>query len=228
MQYIKKQNTPPDAWEDWFKKATGERSYDYRKDSGSMRQLLLARDFLINEQHGLCAYCQQSINESNSSIEHVVPKELNVELSTNYHNLVAVCKTQLKDPGTGRMHCDDEKGSKVITPFIFFFDSEATQQKNNQYFKADSNGKIEPKKGLSEELTKQVEAFIEVVNLNHSVLMQKRSKDIFGGLLDIYRSLPTWQKGTFWKEQYQRILKNPKQPFRQYLLIVIGTKIGIN
>jgi hypothetical protein len=100
MQYIKKQNTPPIEWDIWFTKAAGDRSYDYGNDNKSLTNLRQARQFLINEQHGLCAYCQQTISMENSSIEHVIAKEFNKELSTNYYNLVAVCKTQLKDTVT--------------------------------------------------------------------------------------------------------------------------------
>lgn len=228
MQYIKKGNTPPADWESWFTKGNGDRSYDYKHDSDSLRQLPDAKDFLIKEQHGLCAYCQQQITLKNSSIEHVIPKELNVELSTNYYNLVAVCKTQTKDPTTGRMHCDDEKGSKVITPFIFFSNSEAAVQKNNQYFKAYSDGTIAAKDGLNENMKKQVEAFIEVVNLNHYRLIEERRKH-YQNLFDIFRGITNpYQRSIFWGIQYKRIMGLSDHVFRQYLIIMCGSKAGIN
>ena len=228
MQYIKKQNTPPSDWDKWFITATGEKSFDYGKDYNSLTNLRQAREFLISEQHGLCAYCQQTISIENSSIEHVIPKELNKELSTNYFNLVAVCKTQLKDPHTNKLHCDKEKGSDLISSFIFVSNSEVTETKNNSYFTAFSNGIINPKPALSDELRQQVEAFIKVLNLNHSNLAEKRVKDVLNGLISAYSSLPQNQKKSFWKNQFKRFLQNKKQPYRQFLLIYIGMRIGIN
>lgn len=128
MQYIKKQNIPPSDWDKWFTTATGKRSYDYKTDYSALTQIENARAFLIAEQSELCAYCQKTIKLADSSIEHIVPKEQNIELSTNYHNLVAVCKTQVKD-SNGQYHCDKAKVNKPITPFIFLSNSDVIATK---------------------------------------------------------------------------------------------------
>ena len=148
MEYIKKANSQPADWGNWFTTGTGIRSYDYGADYSALRGLTDAKQFLINEQNGLCAYCQQDISKDNSSIasiEHVVPKSINKELSTNYFNLVAVCNLKVKDSITNRLHCDNEKGSEVISPFIFYSDSSVSNTVNNKYFEAYSNGQISPK-----------------------------------------------------------------------------------
>ena len=229
MQYIRKQNTPPEDWNVWFTKASGNRSFDYQADNGSLVNLPIAKHFLIEEQHGLCAYCQQFITDANSSIEHVIPKEFNKELSTNYYNLVAVCKAQIKDSFTGKFHCDTEKGSKIITPLIFVSNSDVNGNiANNHYFSASSDGTISSKLTLPDEIRIQVDTFIKVLNLNHEILKNKRAKDILGALTQVYTSLPLFQRGTYWKVQYERVLNNPKQPFRQFLLVYIGNRLGIN
>ncbi len=183
---------------------------------------------MIAEQHELCAYCQTTINTDNASIEHLIPKEHNKELSTNYHNLVAVCKSQFKDIHTNKLHCDKEKANHLITAFIFTADSDVTDSKNNAYFAALSNGTITPKPTLIGNMKAEVDAFIEILNLNHSALKQRRAKDVLNGIIEAYRCVPTHQKKIFWKIQFQRILHNKNQPYRQYLLIYIGNKIGIN
>ena len=228
MQYIKKQNIPPTDWNDWFTKAAGDRSFDYGSDHGSLPNLSLARQFLIDEQNGLCAYCQQSIKLDNSSIEHVIPKEFNKEFSTNYYNLVAVCKHQLKDPSTDKLHCDKEKGSNLIAPLIFLSSLDVTRTRNNSFFEAWSDGTIAAKPSLSKDHKNQVEAFISILNLNHITLKEKRVKDVLDGLIQASSAIPTHQKRNFWQSQFDRILRINNQPFRQFLLIIIGHKLGLS
>lgn len=233
MQYIKKQDIQPVNWDNWFTKATGARSYDYKRDNSSMTNLKESRRFLLNEQDELCAYCQQKLDKEDlidSSIEHVTPKGHNKELSTNYHNLVAVCKSPTKDPETGRLHCDKERGSLMISPIIFYSNSDVTETKNNRYFNVFSDGNIVAKHSLPESEKKQVEAFIEVLNLNHKTLREKRTKDILDGWISAFHSIPRIdpRKNLFWKVKFDNLLLNKKQPFRQFLLIYLGNKIGLN
>lgn len=228
MQFIKKLEVQPKDWDSWFTTSTNRRSYDYGKDYSDLHYLRKAKEFLLNEQNGYCAYCGQTINLNNSSIEHVIPKELNVTLSTSYHNLVAVCNTPLKDPDTGRDHCDKEKGSYIITPFIFHSNSDVVEAKGNAYFKAKSDGTIEAKTNTTPSNWHQAQAFIEVLNLNHSLLKQNRAKDVLAGLISGFTACPAAQKGIYWKVQFKRILQNKNIPYRQFLLIYIAGKIGLS
>lgn len=233
MQYIKKQNKPPENWDSYFEKyidgTEPVRSFDYGKDYGSLRQLSTVLELLINEQHGLCAYCQQKIKKENASIEHVFAKEFNKELSTNYYNLVAVCKNPPKDK-QNRSHCDKERGSALLTPIIFYADSQVEATKNNSYFVAYSDGLIEAKPQLKSAIKKQVEAFIELLNLNNSILKESRAKDVLDGLTSIFAAIPNDNptKKNFWQAQFERILRDEKRPFRQFLLIYIFGKLRRN
>ncbi len=227
MQYIEKYPTPPQDWDRWFTKADGIRSFDYKKDYDALTNLRLAKRFLLNEQHGLCAYCQQVIPIENASIEHVTPKEHNVNLSTNYYNLVVVCKTQMKD-SEGKVHCDKQRLSSLISPIIFYRNVDASTTKTNSYFGAYADGSVFAKPNLDEQTKKQVEAFIEILNLNHSRLKETRAKEVLDGINAIFIHLPPHQKRAFWQNQYNRILQNRSYPFRQFLLSYIGSKIGIN
>jgi uncharacterized protein (TIGR02646 family) len=228
MQYIKKQNTPPPNWDVWFTTATSIRTYNYKADYDSLTNLIQAKQYLIDEQHGLCAYCQQTITNENSSIEHIIPKEFNIELSTCYYNLVAVCKTQLRDPTTGKFHCDKEKQSKLISPLIFVSNSDVTEIRNSSYFSAWADGTICPKSLLEHEQKIQAEAFISVLHLNHTLLKASRVKDVLDGIIAASYQIPKLQKRTFWQGQFKRILLTKNHPFRQFLLIFIAGKIGIN
>jgi len=231
MQYIKKQNMEPNDWNTWFTVPPNRRTYDYRRDSSSLTQLRSAKQYLIDEQNSLCAYCQQKIDINNSSIEHVTPKEHNKELSTSYFNLVAVCnKSQVKDSSTGKFHCDKVRGSELIPPIIFYSNSESNPHRLNSLFRGYSSGEIIAKPNLPLSIKNQVEAFIDTLNLNHSILKEKRAKDTLRGLTAAYSSLirGSHQRSIFWKVQYDRILKNRHHPFREFLLVYIGSKIGLS
>lgn len=228
MQFIKKQDTQPADWNSWFTTSTNRRTYDYGSDYSDLHYIRRAKEFLLNEQNGYCAYCGQEINTDSASIEHVIPKELNVTLSTAYHNLVAVCNKPFKDPETGKDHCDKEKGSRIITPFIFLSDCDVTETKGNAYFIAKSDGTIEAKTNTTPSNWYQAQAFIEVLNLNHTLLKQNRAKDMLAGLTSAFTACPTAQKGIFWKVQFKRILQNKNIPYRQFLLIYIAGRIGLN
>jgi uncharacterized protein (TIGR02646 family) len=229
MQYIEKSKLEPAAWGNWFSVPAmplPRRSYDYGLDYSAMTELWRAKEFLLKEQHGLCAYCQSKLTLDQSSIEHVIPKELNIELSTVYSNLVAVCKSPLADPSTGRLHCDKEKSNKLIFPLIFVSVANVNLIANNKYFTAQADGSIVPKLNLNAEDKKLVEVYIEVLNLNHSLLMAKRSKDVLNKILDVFRVIPKPQRRSFWERQFTRILGDPSQPFRQFLLIYISNQLG--
>lgn len=231
MQFIKKQDIPPPEWDDWFSTPNG-RSYDYKKDSSSMRDLPLAKRYLLNEQSGLCAYCQSKLNEDDASIEHIIPKSLNKELSTSYYNLVAVCKNPIPDAQTKKSHCDKERGSKPLSPLILYENAQVKKNNseifNHAYFRASgSDGYILVKATLESNIQKQAESFIEILNLNDERLMNKR-KEALEGIISILKSIPVKERGHFWKVQFDRVMKNPKQPFRQYLLINIAPRIGKN
>jgi len=228
MQYIKKQNQEPEEWGDWFLVPPGERTYDFGKDRDALTHLRAAKQFLLKEQYHLCAYCQQKINLDNSSIEHVTPKEHNKELSTSYFNLVAVCnRNQVEDPLTGKLHCDKARGSQLIPPLVFYSNSLSTSNRLNAFFEANASGEIIAKRTMPIRIKNQIEAYIEPLNLNHSVLKAKRAKDTLNGLTLAYNSLApgSHQRASFWNVQYQRILNNPSHPFREFLLVYIGSKI---
>ena len=174
MQYIPKQAVPPTDWEDWFTTATGRRSYDYKADCSALRDIAHAKAYLLNEQHGLCAYCQSALTIDQTSIEHVIPKEHNVPFSTLYHNLVAVCKSTSLDNITGKRYCEVMRGSQLLPALVFYGDAQVTTTKNHSYFTAYQDGYVNVKPRLQLSIANQASAFIDILNLNHSKLVEKR------------------------------------------------------
>lgn len=228
MQYIKKDNTPPPDWDAWFTTATNIRSYNYKLDQSALTELKFVKKHLIDAQDRLCAYCQKRIDMETASIEHVLPKEFNVERSTSYNNLVAVCKIPLIDPIDKRDHCDKEKGNKVITPLIFLSNCEVTETVNHAYFDVNADGSILPKLRLSNSHKGQVEAFIDTLNLNHSLLKEIRAKDLLDDHIQESRQFKGLQHRLYWKAQFDIVFKDKRQPYRQFLLIFMAKKLGIN
>ncbi len=232
MQYISKSKQPPGKWSDWFSIVTDEGSrvsYDYKADYHAISdQIRFAREHLIEEQNGLCAYCQKAISVINSSIEHLIPKEHNLGLSTNYFNLIAVCANSIKDPESGRRHCDKERGSKLLPEVIFYQNATVKKNANHAYFQANADGSIVPKPSLSEQIKQQVVAFIEILNLNHPILIQDRRKTFLTGLLNAQKNIPPQQKQAYWEVQFERIFQDNTHPFRQFLLIFLSKQLGRN
>ena len=230
MQYIQKQHKEPVGWNEWFTVPPNRRTFDYGADYSALTNLKLAKAFLIKEQNDLCAYCQQKIAPENASIEHVAPKEHNRELSTSYFNLVAVCKKQqIPDPKDNKLHCDSTRGSKLLPLIIFYANAQSTSDSLNKYFDSYSDGSIIAKRNLDQPTKNQVESFIEILNLNHSTLKNKRAKDTLNGIISASHSFHNpAAKNRFWRAQYHRILNHVSHPFREYLLVYIGSKIGLH
>ena len=226
MQYIAKQAVAPTDWEDWFNTATNRRSYGYKADYSELRNITDARAFLLGEQHELCAYCQSALTVEQASIEHVIPKEHNVPFSTHYHNLVAVCKSTSLD-NTGKRYCEEMRGSELLPPIIFYANAQVTETKNHTFFTAYRDGAIDVKPKLQDVISNQVKSFIDILNLNHSILSKKR-KEALDGILSVYDLLPNLQKRNYLQVQFNRVLSNPNTPYRQYLLIYLGQKLGLN
>lgn len=83
------------------------------------------KESLLQEQHGLCAYCMQEITPSSARIEHWKPLSKNTEDALEYSNMFAVCYggEHAEEPseefaqGKGRkgLCCDASKGDHDIT-----------------------------------------------------------------------------------------------------------------
>lgn len=131
MLYINKQPCPPDIQADIERKTS---SAAYRKisevPSGSQAKTLRQscfnklnkqrlREALLEEQHGLCAYCMMPItnNGNITTIEHWYPLSKSRSKALDYKNFHAVCKggSNIKiDNGEERVICCDAKKSNTV------------------------------------------------------------------------------------------------------------------
>lgn len=234
MQFIPKQPNEPADWNLWFTRAdNGLRSYDYGRDVSVLHNLRNAKRYLVEEQHGLCAYCQKDMLPdgvitddalNRISLEHLIPKEYNKSVSTSYHNLVAVCN----DPQVGEKYCENARGSKVLTTLVLHSNCSVSATANHCYFAAYSDGQVLPKERLTSEIQKQVEAFISTLNLNHPLLKDRRKSDALAGWIDASKNIPVNRRSGYWRSRFESVWRNERQQYRQFLLAYLSTKCGRN
>jgi uncharacterized protein (TIGR02646 family) len=242
MQYIKKAEAAPAEWGTWFmtREKTPRRSYDYDTDYDLLAEPKKALEFLIQEQVGLCAYCQSQINPDTASIEHVIPKSFATEISTNYHNLVAVCKNPASDPYTNRSHCDKARGNLLIPSIIFYrnasihYDKGKNGWKKNRFFSAQADGRITVNPDLSTahsatqrtEIGDQANAFIEVLNLNHFALVANRRSTI--EVLLNEKPKGHSNPSDYFRSQFSSYYRDKKRPNREFVLMYLFQKLQAN
>lgn len=79
----------------------------YADDKNALKEILIA------EQRSRCAYCMCRIEMSNSTIEHYIPRSVDMNLSIDYRNLFAVCD-KTKDKPKEMQTCDAHRGNKTL------------------------------------------------------------------------------------------------------------------
>jgi uncharacterized protein (TIGR02646 family) len=145
------------------------------------------RNFLIEEQHGLCAYCNQKITHEKSTIEHVICQSHNSDFDLNYYNLFAVC--QGNEGKIATSHCDKYRANKMknayFSPFMFFKKCITTSWSEiNPFFDVKFinkigliTGEIIPREQNVEGYPTNLDSIqnsIDVLNLNSEILIEAR------------------------------------------------------
>ncbi len=133
------------------------KSTNYKDDCDDFELRNKIRDDLLFKQRNQCAYCERKIDNINSHIEHIEPRDKNHKLECEYSNLVLSCNTCDS--------CGKYKGSKVwknsfIHPVL-----------NNpeEFFRFSSNGEI-----LSVDRSQNTQDTIDFLNLNSRKLVSVR------------------------------------------------------
>jgi uncharacterized protein (TIGR02646 family) len=146
-------------------------------------------DLLIEEQGGICCYCQQKITElkrtkttGDSHNEHLLPQSVRDDLQTNHGNIFACCCFSIGF-SKNLQYCEAAKKENLIYEFIKWIDC-------NQHFKYNIEGEIMPEgcyhsfkkfedneKSLNFKQKKALEAIV-ILNLNQISLKEERKKDI--------------------------------------------------
>lgn len=187
MKFIVKEKTAPQAFIDIVHPViSGDVNTGYNS-LGTLRKELIK--FLIHEQRGLCAYCNQLINEENSTVEHLICQSHNPSYDLNYYNLFAVCNgNEGKIPTS---HCDkfraNGSGNGYFFPFILF-DKCVTNSwaKTNPFFDIEFNrklslvtGRIVPKEMKVDgfpRIKENIQHVIDTLNLNAPILITARKR----------------------------------------------------
>ena len=147
-----------------FKKKNSPKNYEVDCDY-KVRECL--KDALLEEQNRQCFYCEQKINKSH--IEHFIPRDANVKnTECDYNNLFLSCNAQ--------NHCGIKKDNKYDeSMYIRIFSTNIEQQENPlEFFDYTTQGKIKVKKLLSDNKKSRANNTIELLNLNHTDLINAR------------------------------------------------------
>lgn len=154
------------------------------------------RQVLVENQRGLCGYCETSLSDADTQVEHVVPRSAGAsgregELAAG--NLIACCSGQGKSqqeqtadgpPARSGHTCGQAKGNRIDPDFLDPRDLPATPP----LFKVDAEGRITPnergcaKAGVP---AARVTATIEMLQLNEERFRQDR-RDRWFALLSVW------------------------------------------
>jgi len=166
MKHIAKQAEPEDfrAWKATFPDATYSDLGHDRLFPGAQRARLALRSSLLDEQKGLCCYCETRIDSGDFHVEHFRPKDSSLypELQLTYSNLHASChKVAI---GSADETCGHKKGNEFSENIISPLDPECAS-----HFQFDNMG------GISSTDEKGIET-IAILNLNSVLLRRSRKR----------------------------------------------------
>lgn len=177
MRYVDKSNccTEFDAW--LQKRKTLPVWKDWR---GKVKQRLYAH--LLDEQKGLCIYCQQAIPEkanrqnsdqARSHIDHIRPRNLYSELTFIHCNLSVSCEgfdcaatKQSEKEFCGHWKEDEYDENQFLHPFEL--------QDIEEYFEYDIEGRIFANHVKSDSEQQKANYMIKILALNHKELERLR------------------------------------------------------
>ena len=126
---------------------------------------------LIEEQHGLCCYCTNQIEDYNSHIEHFIPQSLDCTKDLDYSNIMVSCNGYKEK----RLNCGHKKDNyydeKLISPL---------EEDCEENFKYSENGEI-----MTDETNMRGKETIKRLALDSYLLTRARNTAIFlSGLFD--------------------------------------------
>ena len=142
MKYIKKLEQAPLSFIN--KTATLSTWKEYHNCCKNQKRAL--RKFILcYEQNYLCCYCEDKIDTLHSHIEHIKPKNLDIDnLTFDYFNLAVSCNGNCRniESDKSRYNCGHRK-DREDTKYIEELFLNPTRNKDiREYFKYDNNGLI--------------------------------------------------------------------------------------
>ncbi|ELS02841.1 TIGR02646 family protein [Xenococcus sp. PCC 7305] len=107
MKYIKK-NQPPQDFIQW--KNLANEHWQPNWDNFQKPQKSSVHKSLLKEQGLICCYCGRRINQTDSHIEHLKPRNKYPDLTLDYINLIASCQGKSDAIHSIPVHCGHKKG----------------------------------------------------------------------------------------------------------------------
>ena len=123
MKKIRELNNPTSGLAEYINIVGGETNWNEFRSHNSGTSYNALRDALTQNQHGLCAYCENVIKGWRRQIEHVIPQsddEIGKSKALDIANLVACCigGTELRASKRGGASCGQAKGNQNDENFI--------------------------------------------------------------------------------------------------------------
>ena len=178
MKKIRELNTATSGLSEYLNIVGDEANWDEFRSHNSGASYNELRDILTQNQHGLCAYCENVIKGWRRQIEHVIPQsddEMGKSKALDIANLVACCVggTELKASKRGGTSCGQAKGNQndpnFIDPRILPALPSLMRVLDNGLIEADENA-CQIAGFLSDHVTRT----IEILNLNAEWLRSLR------------------------------------------------------
>lgn len=192
---------------------------------------------LLNEQHGLCAYCMKKITLSDATIEHIIGQkyvdnsgvEIGKENQLVYENFLAVCDGKSCNKN---LHCDKSRANYQKTRPLFANPLENRIMQNIKFsnkgvvYYKDSSNKIEDiEKNKDYTLCDEdpnIKYDIQVVlNLNCQNLKEKRESI----LKALKRYTNNWSNNLKIQKKYDEYSANHNLEFSQFVLYHLKKKL---
>jgi len=203
MKYTAKRKGQPDYLYDRYAhppETASDAQTKWRRFAGS-REYKLLFDALLKEQYGLCAYSEIRPDEHGLGfhVEHIKPKSQYPNQTFDHHNLVLSALSS-QDLNALKIKYDDieESGSEPIGSYCFgghakeskynaeLFLSPLQEYPHNNYFLYRSDGRVVAHPLGSESDQKRAQYTIDLLNLNHPMLVALRKEwiDEIDALID--------------------------------------------
>lgn len=115
MKYIRK-NQPPQDFIEWKNKAND--NWQPTWNNFQKPEKTSVHNSLLKEQGFICCYCGRRINQEDSHIEHLKPRNKYPNLALDYDNFLASCQGESETPPPVPVHCGHKKSKWYEEPLM--------------------------------------------------------------------------------------------------------------
>ena len=127
MKTIRKLNAPTPGLAEYLNAVGDNANWENFRSHNAGAAYRELRDALIQNQHGLCAYCEIEIKEWRRQVEHVIPQSSDRTKSLDIANMVACClggtrpmrdEDHYRMPVKHNLSCGQTKGNQIDKNFL--------------------------------------------------------------------------------------------------------------